>query len=256
MDDAGEPGDWLRTVASDHGAHRDDGYAQHIVLPRVDTSTAFPSLPPMQLASPAALPSADFTFAPTFPGALARSGSFSSDGSASHLPVSPQSAHVGGYGSLSAIEARQGKRSRIDDDDGGESPPASIAPALTQSPGAWAPVDVRTLPVIDLGNTSANGGPFPHKLYNLCINPDTQHLISWTAGGASFRIHDPAAFTSDVLPIHFKHRCVRVLSSRADGRSNLTSFVRQLVRCYRISSLTSQNMYGFSKARESCSRLC
>lgn len=206
MDDAGRTV-WLPAVASHHHAHR-DGQTHRITLPRVDTSTPSPSLPPMQLSGDHGHPSADFAFVPPFPADLARSGSCSSDDSASHLPISPQSARVE-YGSLAAIEARHGKRSRVDDDDGdgGESPLASVAPTSTHAPDGWASsVDLSTLPLIDLSN-APNGGPFVFKLYNMLLGPSIQHLISWAADGASFRIHDPAQFTLDVLPLVFKHRC-------------------------------------------------
>ncbi|KAI7870417.1 HSF-type DNA-binding-domain-containing protein, partial [Spinellus fusiger] len=53
-------------------------------------------------------------------------------------------------------------------------------------------------------------------------NQDHQQLISWTPSGSQFCVHDIEQFSSQILPLYFKH-------------SNWPSFVRQL------------NMYGFHK---------
>ncbi|KAF3854472.1 hypothetical protein F7725_022527 [Dissostichus mawsoni] len=53
-------------------------------------------------------------------------------------------------------------------------------------------------------------------------DPDTNHLICWSASGTSFHVFDQGRFAKEVLPKYFKH-------------NNMASFVRQL------------NMYGFRK---------
>ncbi|SAM02348.1 hypothetical protein [Absidia glauca] len=72
--------------------------------------------------------------------------------------------------------------------------------------------------------TSAN--TFVHKLYNMVLDDQFQHLISWSYTGASFIVCNIMEFSRDVLPKHFKH-------------NNFSSFVRQL------------NMYGFHKVNKS-----
>lgn len=214
MDETDGRDDWLTGSLASTRALRRDGSVRH-QLPRVDTSSPFAPLPPMQLSSAdGGLASALFAFPQPHSTGLARSGSASSD----EMPVSPESAHVmSAYGNAAAIEARQSaKRQRtysVSRDDEDESPP-SIAPALLQSPGGESPsappaMDVSTYPLIDL-STSNNGGPFVHKLYNMALNPATQHLLSFSADGTSFTIHDPAALASEVLPVVFKHRFVAV----------------------------------------------
>mmetsp|Transcript_14794 Transcript_14794/g.26206 ORF Transcript_14794/g.26206 Transcript_14794/m.26206 type:complete len:537 (-) Transcript_14794:59-1669(-) len=63
--------------------------------------------------------------------------------------------------------------------------------------------------------------PFPRKLYDL-IDSEPDHLICWSAHGASFMIVDQDEFCQIVLPKYFRH-------------TKLTSFQRQL------------NLYGFRR---------
>ncbi|KAI7862898.1 HSF-type DNA-binding-domain-containing protein [Spinellus fusiger] len=67
---------------------------------------------------------------------------------------------------------------------------------------------------------------FVHKLYNMVIDNQYQHLIAWNYLGSSFIVCNIMEFSKDVLPKHFKH-------------NNFSSFVRQL------------NMYGFHKVNKS-----
>ncbi|KAI7899075.1 HSF-type DNA-binding-domain-containing protein [Cokeromyces recurvatus] len=70
------------------------------------------------------------------------------------------------------------------------------------------------------------GNTFVHKLYNMVVDKQYQHLIAWTYTGTSFIVCNITEFSRDVLPKHFKH-------------NNFSSFVRQL------------NMYGFHKVNKS-----
>ncbi|KAI9268025.1 HSF-type DNA-binding-domain-containing protein [Phascolomyces articulosus] len=72
----------------------------------------------------------------------------------------------------------------------------------------------------------SNANTFVHKLYNMVIDNQYQHLIAWTYTGSSFIVCNIMEFSRDVLPKHFKH-------------NNFSSFVRQL------------NMYGFHKVNKS-----
>ncbi|KAI9299616.1 HSF-type DNA-binding-domain-containing protein, partial [Cunninghamella echinulata] len=67
---------------------------------------------------------------------------------------------------------------------------------------------------------------FVHKLFNMVIDDQFQHLIAWSYTGSSFIVCNIMEFSKDVLPKHFKH-------------NNFSSFVRQL------------NMYGFHKVNKS-----
>ncbi|KAI8385662.1 HSF-type DNA-binding-domain-containing protein [Blakeslea trispora] len=71
-----------------------------------------------------------------------------------------------------------------------------------------------------------SGNTFVHKLYNMVVDKQYQHLIAWTYTGTSFVVCNITDFSKDVLPKHFKH-------------NNFSSFVRQL------------NMYGFHKVNKS-----
>uniref|UniRef100_A0A7S0RNT8 HSF-type DNA-binding domain-containing protein n=1 Tax=Pyramimonas obovata TaxID=1411642 RepID=A0A7S0RNT8_9CHLO len=64
--------------------------------------------------------------------------------------------------------------------------------------------------------------PFLSKTYNLVDDPLTDHIVSWSAGGQSFTVWQPAVLERDLLSQHFKH-------------NNIASFIRQL------------NNYGFRK---------
>ncbi|KAI7883413.1 hypothetical protein K492DRAFT_229584 [Lichtheimia hyalospora FSU 10163] len=72
----------------------------------------------------------------------------------------------------------------------------------------------------------AHTNTFVHKLYNMVVDNQYQHLIAWTYTGSSFVVCNIMEFSRDVLPKHFKH-------------NNFSSFVRQL------------NMYGFHKVNKS-----
>ncbi|KAM6946021.1 heat shock factor protein 4 [Aplochiton taeniatus] len=69
---------------------------------------------------------------------------------------------------------------------------------------------------------ASNVPAFLTKLWTLVEDPDTNHLICWSASGTSFHVFDQGRFAKEVLPKYFKH-------------NNMASFVRQL------------NMYGFRK---------
>uniref|UniRef100_A0A8D0HPU1 Heat shock transcription factor 4 n=1 Tax=Sphenodon punctatus TaxID=8508 RepID=A0A8D0HPU1_SPHPU len=73
-----------------------------------------------------------------------------------------------------------------------------------------------------LDGYSSNVPAFLTKLWTLVEDPETNHLICWSANGTSFHVFDQGQFAKEVLPKYFKH-------------NNMASFVRQL------------NMYGFRK---------
>ncbi|XP_043935485.1 heat shock factor protein 4 [Protopterus annectens] len=77
------------------------------------------------------------------------------------------------------------------------------------------------IPIAMDGYTS-NVPAFLTKLWTLVEDPETNHLICWSASGTSFHVFDQSRFAKEVLPKYFKH-------------NNMASFVRQL------------NMYGFRK---------
>ncbi|KAJ4900175.1 Heat stress transcription factor A-7a [Raphanus sativus] len=64
--------------------------------------------------------------------------------------------------------------------------------------------------------------PFLIKTFEIVEDPNTDHIVSWNRGGASFVVWDLHSFSEFLLPRHFKH-------------SNFSSFIRQL------------NTYGFRK---------
>ncbi|XP_006641489.2 heat shock factor protein 4 [Lepisosteus oculatus] len=72
------------------------------------------------------------------------------------------------------------------------------------------------------GAYTSNVPAFLTKLWTLVEDPETNHLICWSATGTSFHVFDQGRFAKEVLPKYFKH-------------NNMASFVRQL------------NMYGFRK---------
>lgn len=57
--------------------------------------------------------------------------------------------------------------------------------------------------------------PFLNKTFDVVDDPATNHMVSWSRGGASFVVWDPHAFSTSLLPRCFKH-------------NNFSSFVRQL----------------------------
>ncbi|PWA33097.1 hypothetical protein CCH79_00013057, partial [Gambusia affinis] len=64
----------------------------------------------------------------------------------------------------------------------------------------------------------SNVPAFLTKLWTLVEDPDTNHLICWSATGTSFHVFDQGRFAKEVLPKYFKH-------------NNMASFVRQLNMC-------------------------
>uniref|UniRef100_A0A3P8U765 Heat shock transcription factor 4 n=1 Tax=Amphiprion percula TaxID=161767 RepID=A0A3P8U765_AMPPE len=65
------------------------------------------------------------------------------------------------------------------------------------------------------GSYASNVPAFLTKLWTLVEDPDTNHLICWSATGTSFHVFDQGRFAKEVLPKYFKH-------------NNMASFVRQL----------------------------
>ncbi|CEP14950.1 hypothetical protein [Parasitella parasitica] len=80
--------------------------------------------------------------------------------------------------------------------------------------------------LVQIPQKPTNASTFVHKLYNMVLDDQFQHLIAWNYTGASFIVCNIMEFARDVLPKHFKH-------------NNFSSFVRQL------------NMYGFHKVNKS-----
>nr|CAI5836784.1 unnamed protein product [Callosobruchus analis] len=72
------------------------------------------------------------------------------------------------------------------------------------------------------GDSTSNIPAFLGKLWKMVNDPNTDHLICWSAAGNSFVIQNQAQFWYELLPLYYKH-------------NNMSSFVRQL------------NMYGFHK---------
>lgn len=68
---------------------------------------------------------------------------------------------------------------------------------------------------VQIPQKSAHANTFVHKLYNMVLDDQFQHLIAWNYTGASFIVCNIMEFARDVLPKHFKH-------------NNFSSFVRQL----------------------------
>ncbi|CAH0766613.1 unnamed protein product [Diatraea saccharalis] len=73
--------------------------------------------------------------------------------------------------------------------------------------------------VVEIG---ASVPAFLGKLWKLVNDPETNNLISWSAGNKTFVIKNQAEFARELLPLYYKH-------------NNMASFIRQL------------NMYGFHK---------
>ena len=60
-----------------------------------------------------------------------------------------------------------------------------------------------------LKDSTASSGkmPFPFKLFQMLQDSDDKgfrHIVSWNPNGASFKVHDAAAFTKVIVPIYFK----------------------------------------------------
>lgn len=68
---------------------------------------------------------------------------------------------------------------------------------------------------VQLPQKPSHANTFVHKLYNMVLDDQFQHLIAWNYTGASFIVCNIMEFARDVLPKHFKH-------------NNFSSFVRQL----------------------------
>ncbi|KAJ8663406.1 hypothetical protein O0I10_000645 [Lichtheimia ornata] len=121
----------------------------------------------------------------------------------SSIPTTPQPMHTFGQHQLSVQQP--------------PTPPQAVpGPATTATTNAT-------------GNTAqkpAHANTFVHKLYNMVVDNQYQHLIAWNYTGSSFIVCNIMEFSRDVLPKHFKH-------------NNFSSFVRQL------------NMYGFHKVNKS-----
>ncbi|KAI8063788.1 HSF-type DNA-binding-domain-containing protein [Gongronella butleri] len=94
----------------------------------------------------------------------------------------------------------------------------------SQSTPAGSPSAVASPPPSNAAK--ANTNTFVHKLFNMVVDDQYQHLIAWSYTGSSFIVCNIMDFSKDVLPKHFKH-------------NNFSSFVRQL------------NMYGFHKVNKS-----
>ncbi|KAI8993423.1 HSF-type DNA-binding-domain-containing protein [Pilobolus umbonatus] len=99
-----------------------------------------------------------------------------------------------------------------------QSYPAQSPPQSQPSYQQYHPVSISHKP--------AHATTFVHKLYNMVIDTQFQHLIAWNYTGSSFIVCNIMEFAKEVLPKHFKH-------------NNFSSFVRQL------------NMYGFHKVNKS-----
>ncbi|XP_055693534.1 heat shock factor protein isoform X2 [Lutzomyia longipalpis] len=76
--------------------------------------------------------------------------------------------------------------------------------------------------MLAVGDTQAGIPAFLVKLWRLVEDPTTNQLISWRPDGLSFVIKNQSKFSSELLPLNYKH-------------NNMASFIRQL------------NMYGFHK---------
>ena len=105
--------------------------------------------------------------------------------------------------------------------------PALAEPAVTASTAtAGAPLSRRKKQKQRKSSktrkTPSDLAPFLTKTFGFVSEASTDGLVSWTADGTSFYIHDADTFALQLLPLHFKS-------------NKLKSFVRQL------------NKYGFSK---------
>ncbi|CDS09520.1 hypothetical protein LRAMOSA10880 [Lichtheimia ramosa] len=99
-------------------------------------------------------------------------------------------------------------------------------PGQQQQPSVTTTTTGTTNTTTTPSNTKQANNTFVHKLFNMVVDKQYQHLIAWTYPGTSFIVCNITEFSRDVLPKHFKH-------------SNFSSFVRQL------------NMYGFHKVNKS-----
>jgi hypothetical protein len=64
-----------------------------------------------------------------------------------------------------------------------------------------------TMPAKKSINQGSSKSSFPHKLHALLESATEQgfsHIISWQAGGKSFRVHQPKVFVKSILPQYFK----------------------------------------------------
>ncbi|KAI9316640.1 HSF-type DNA-binding-domain-containing protein [Dichotomocladium elegans] len=89
-------------------------------------------------------------------------------------------------------------------------------------------------PLSNISGRPAQANTFVHKLYNMVLDVQFQHLIAWNYMGASFIVCNIVEFSRAVLPKHFKH-------------NNFSSFVRQL----NIAYATTTEHSGFHKLNKS-----
>ena len=74
--------------------------------------------------------------------------------------------------------------------------------------------------------------PFPVKLYRMLFDAekkDFEHIISFTADGKAFKLHDPHKFVSEIMPKYF-------------ATSKMNTFMKQL------------NLYNFKRSQEGPNR--
>ncbi|ORZ20739.1 HSF-type DNA-binding-domain-containing protein [Absidia repens] len=88
-------------------------------------------------------------------------------------------------------------------------------------------------------NKPAHTNTFVHKLFNMVLDEQYQHLIAWNYTGSSFIVCNIMEFSKDVLPKHFKH-------------NNFSSFVRisqsqQITKGHR--TLAENQIWEFSHTK-------
>lgn len=101
-----------------------------------------------------------------------------------------------------------------------------IAPGAENQNQSMMVLDIHSSPI----------PPFLLKIYDMLANDDTHAFVSWTPSGTSFVIKDPHSFSTNVLPMYFRH-------------NNFQSFVTQLnsyVRTYVLYILLTLSVSAFS----------